>query len=183
MIPIYNTKTFSDMFANADEFVAEYQDCGIEKTIRTESARNLYYLLYARYGNSPIANRDENQFVYKIMSIIFQYGPTWEKHLEIQKTIRGLSEEELRAGSKMISNHAYNPSSDPSTASLEELNQINEQSTNNYKKSKLDAYSMLWEMLKTDVTGAFISRFEICFKQFAQPENPLLYVSNEGEDL
>lgn len=181
MRPIYNTKTFADMFPEYDSFLSDYHTVGIEATIKGGTLKNLYYLLYARYGNSPMANRDENQFKYKLFSVVFQYGPTWEKKLEIQKTVRELDEEELRLGSKMISNHAYNPSTEPSTASLEELNQINEQSANIQKRSKLEAYARLWDMLATDVTSEFINRFSVCFKQFVLNENPLLYATPEDE--
>lgn len=182
MKPIYNTKTFTDVFSDSAAFLSAYKTSGIPETISYESAKTLYYLLYAKYGNSPIANYDENQFKYKVMGTIFEYGPTWEKRLEIQKTLRLMDEEELRVGSKMISNHAYNPSTDPSTSSLDELNQINEQSTNNYRKSKLEAYSRLWDMLKVDVTSEFINRFSPLFKQFVLNERPLLYATEEGEE-
>lgn len=46
-------------------------------------------------------------------------------------------------GSKSIYNHAFNPSNEPSTASLDELDYINEQNTSNVKRSKIDAYGML----------------------------------------
>jgi hypothetical protein len=45
-------------------------------TSNPDNVSLVYYLLYARYGNNPIANRDENQFKFKIFSVIFQYGPT-----------------------------------------------------------------------------------------------------------
>lgn len=71
------------------------------------------------------------------------YGPAWERRLEIQDTLRTMSEDELIKGSKQIVNHSYNPSTAPSTSTLEELTTINEQNTNNYKKGKLDAYAFL----------------------------------------
>lgn len=46
-------------------------------------------------------------------------------------------------GSKVINNHAFNPSGSPTTATLEELTYTNEQTTQNYKKSKLEAYTVL----------------------------------------
>ena len=54
-----------------------------------------------------------------------------------------MSEDDLVKGSKQIVNHSYNPSTAPSTSTLEELTTINEQNTNNYKKGKLDAYAFL----------------------------------------
>jgi hypothetical protein len=78
-----------------------------------------------------------------MFSVIFQYGPTWEKKLDIQEKLRDLTEAEILAGAKAIYNHAFNPETTPSTASLEELNYINDQNITNYKKSKLEAYSIL----------------------------------------
>ena len=95
MIPQYDTKIFTDIWNRVSEFLYDYQHVGIPTTISTTNATTLYYLLYARYANNPIANYDEEQFKYKVMSIIFQYGPTWEKRLSVQQTLRGLQIEDL----------------------------------------------------------------------------------------
>lgn len=182
MLPQYSTILFTDVWDEASEFIKDYTHAGIPTTISTTNATTLYYLLYARYGNNPIANRDKNQFKYKILSIIFQYGPTWEKKLDIQTKLRAITDDDLLKGSKAIYNAALNPSTTPATSTLEELTYINSQNTTNYKKSKMDAYSQLLELLETDVTGEFINKFKICFKQFVAPEKPLLYVSEEEEE-
>lgn len=182
MLPEYSTVKFTDIWDSAADFLTDYNGIGISTTISSANATTLYYLLYARYGNSPIANRDETQFKYKIFSIIFQYGPTWEKRLSIQQTLRGLTDDQIRLGSKAIYNAALNPSTSPTTASLEELQYINSQNTANYKKGIVEAYSQLWELLKTDVTGDFLNKFKICFKQFVRPENPLLYVTDDDSE-
>lgn len=181
MFPEYDTKLFTEIWEDKDDFLADYGNAGIPTTISTSNATTLYYLLYAKYGNNPIANRDITQFKYKILSIIFEYGPTWEKRLSIQQSLRNLSEEELLRGAKAIYNSALNPSTAPSTASLEELDYINAQNTTNYKKSKMEAYAQLWELLNTDVTSAFVEKFKVCFKQFVRPERPLLYVTEEDD--
>lgn len=156
----YRTRTFTEIFPNLDAFLNEYKDAAITPSISDDSAKMLYYILYARYGNSHIASSDENQFKYSVWSTIFMYGPTWEKRLSVQKIIRELSEEEIIRGGRAIYNHSYNPSSAPSTAALEELPTINDQNTTNYKKSKLEAYSYLVSMLETDVTEEFIEQFK-----------------------
>ena len=84
MIPMYSTKKFTDYFVTVDEFIEEYNAAAIPTTISETSAKTLYYLLFSKYGNNPIANYDETQFKYKIWATIFQFGPTWEKRLEIQ---------------------------------------------------------------------------------------------------
>lgn len=188
-LPSYDTKLFSEIYSEASKFVADYKASGLydataghlNNSLSDEKATTLFYLLYAKYANNPIANLDENQFKYKMWSTIFKYGPAWEKKLDIQNKIRELTEDEIRVGSKAIYNHAYNPSTEPSTASLEELTAINEQSTTNYKKSKVDAYMALWQIVVSDVTEAFIKKFAYLFKQFVTPERTWIYVQ-ELED-
>ena len=311
MLPQYDTKLMTDVWSKATDFVADYQNIGIPTTITVQNATTLYYLLYARYGNTPIANYDEEQWKYKIFSIVFQYGPTWEKRLDIQTTLRGLqisdlvdngsfhesfshsgSETSSKTGSdnntrtlnttekntgtsavantgtdttastgtqsvthtgtvgtigetEDIKNHAYNPSTAPAQNAYSPLSYINEQNatknnvdntvTNNLTDTttndlqnqtnhnttstttndlsradtgtitdaraitdsaeaenksqnetttvmtagKLKAYEKLLELLETDVTGNFISKFKTCFKQFVMPERTWLYVTEE----
>lgn len=182
MLPQYSTVLFTDIWEDKDAFLADYTTIGIPTTISTTNATTLYYLLYAKYGNNPIANRDEEQFKYKMFGVIFQFGPTWEKRLSIQQSLRSLSEDDLIKGSKAIYNAALNPGTAPTTSTLEELDYINSQNTTNYKKSKMDAYSQLWELLSTDVTGEFINKFRICFKQFVAPERPIIYVTEDDSE-
>lgn len=246
-----------------------------------------------------------------MFSIVFQYGPTWEKRLDIQNTLRGLqisdlvdngsfhelfnhsaSETSSKTGSdnntrtlnttekntgtsavantgtdttastgtqsvshtgtvgttgetEDIKNHAYNPSTSPAQNAYSPLTYINEQhatkndanstvtnnltdattndlqnqtthnttstTTNDLSRAdtgtikddrtitdsanaentsqnetttvmtagKLKAYEKLLELLDTDVTGNFISKFKTCFKQFVMPERTWLYVTEE----
>lgn len=311
MLPQYDTKLMTDVWSKATDFVTDYKNIGIPTTISVQNATTLYYLLYARYGNTPIANYDEEQWKYKIFSIVFQYGPTWEKRLDIQNTLRGLqisdlvdngsfhelfshnaSETSSKTGSdnntrtlnttekntgtasvantgtdttastgtqsvshtgtvgttgetEDIKNHAYNPSTAPAQNAYSPLSYINEQNatknnvdntvTNNLTDTttndlqnqtthnttstttndlsradtgtitdarditdsasaentsqnetttvmtagKLKAYEKLLELLDTDVTGNFISKFKTCFKQFVMPERTWLYVTEE----
>lgn len=182
MLPKYSTVLFTDVWEEVNDFAYDYQHIGIPTTISVANAIVLYYLLYARYGNNPIANYDEEQWKYKIFSVIWQYGPSWEKRLDIQAKLRALSEDDLIKGSKAIYNHAYNPNQAPSTSSLEEVEYINDQNTTNYKKSKMEAYAQLWDLIDTDVTAEFLGRFQKCFKQFVAPERPLLYVTPIDEE-
>lgn len=185
MIPQYSTEKFTDVWDNAAEFVSDYKASGLysqTNKISDESANTLFYLLYARYGNSPLANRDVTQFQYKVFSIIFQYGPTWEKELDVQFKVRSLTDEQIRLGSKAIYNQALNPQTEPSTAVLEELTYINQQNTTNYKKSPLEGYAILVDLLKDDITKIFVDKFNICFKKFVSNERPIIYVSEDEED-
>ena len=311
MFPQYDTKLMAEVWNSASEFLTDYQNAGIPTTISNQNATTLYYLLYARYGNTPIANYDENQWKYKMFSIIFQYGPTWEKRLDIQTTLRGLqisdlvdngslhelfshsgTESSSKTGSdnntrtlnttekntgtsslantgtdttastgtqsvartgtvgttgetEDIKNHAFNPSTAPAQNAYSPLNYINEQhatkndvnstvtnnltdtttndlqnqtthnttstTTNDLSRAdtgtikddrtisdtvnaentsqnetttvmtagKLKAYEKLLELLETDVTGNFIRKFKVCFKQFVMPERTWIYATEE----
>ena len=149
----YTTAIFTDIWNSADEFKADLnasafagcmQDGSVEG--QKDNVSLLFYLLYAKYGNTPIANNDITQFKYKVFSIMYQYGPTWEKKTEIQEKLRGLTEADLLTGAKAIYNSALNPGTAPSTNTLDELDYINSQNTTNYKKSKMEAYGILLEM-------------------------------------
>lgn len=196
MFPQYSTVLFTDVWDDVDTFKADLAESPFagcihygetvgtapNQTTYPDNVSLIFYLLYARYGNNPIANRDTNQWKFKIFSVLFQYGPTWEKRLDIQDKLRHLSEDDIIKGSKSIFNHAFNPSTAPSTSSLDELTYINDQSTSNYKKSKMDAYMQLWELLDNDVTEDFIKKFRPCFKTFVSPERPLLYSTEFDDD-
>ena len=185
MLPEYSTVLFTEIWDNEDDFLSDYKDSGLYKDvskITDDSAKTLFFLLYARYGNNPLANHDETQFKYKVFSIIFQYGPTWEKELAVQYNLRALDIDAIRQGSKAIYNQALNPQTEPSTGSLTELTYINQQNTTNYKKSPLEGYAILLDLLKKDVTNEFLNRFQKLFKVFVSAEKPLLYVTDIEEE-
>lgn len=178
----YRTRKFTDIYDNVDSFLADYSDNGLPMLVDTTNMTTLFYLLYARYGNSNIASSDENQFKYKLFSLVFQYGPTWAKRLEIQDKVRNLTEDELRESAKALYNHSYNPSTLPSTDTVDELLTINEQNVTKHRRSKTDAYALLNDLLETDVTEEFISKFKKLFITIVEPELPLWYVSNEEDN-
>ena len=179
----YRTNSFVYIYPNAEAFAADYADVGIPQKLANPTTINtIYYLLYARYGNSHIASSDQNQFKYKLFSIIFMYGPTWEKRLDIQDKLRAIPELDLLSASKIIYNHAYNPGTEPTTATLEELEAINEQNTTNYKRSKLDAYGTLIDLLETDVTSSFLDKFKRLFIVVVEPQKSLYY-ENDPENI
>lgn len=182
---MYATKIFTEIFPDYNTFETEYTTSPLKDAITNDNLEVLYYLLYAKYGNSPIANYDENMFKYKLFGIIWQYGPTWQKRLGIQSILRDLSEKDILTGSKAIYNHAFNPgeiSSEGSSTTTKqpELQYINDQNVTNYEKSKMDAYMQLWDLLDTDVTSEFINRFAKLFKQFVRP-GALLFEDEDGD--
>ena len=175
----YRQKKFTDVYDSVEKFLADYNGVGLPTTISQGSAQTLYYLLYGRYGNDVIASSDINRFKYRLFGIIFQYGPTWEKRLEIQEKLRGLSEDEILTGNRQIYNNAQNPSTDPSTDTTDELQYINEQNVTKNRRGKLDAYAMLMELLRSDVTNELLTKFKTLFLTVIEPEEPLYYVSEE----
>ena len=221
MKPMYDTNLFCEIWDSSDSFLADYNNTGSEftnqvpTTISQENALMTYLLLFSRYGNNPIANYDVTQFKNKIFTIIWQYGPAWEKRLKMQEDIRGLTLQDITTGTKTdwtsdasqsqtnsgsdttINNHAYNPSTAPSTQSTNELDYIDQQNVAKgsdtrtisgtdskttgqvVTRSKMDAYAQLWELVATDVTNDYIAKSKTCFKQFIAPERNMIYVTEE----
>lgn len=173
----YRQKRFTDVYERVEDFLADYKDCGIPTTISDNSAQTLFYLLYGSYGNDVVASSDINRFKYKLFSIIFQYAPNWEKQLEIQNKLRGLTEEDIRLGSRQIYNTAQNPSTEPSTDTTDELQYINNQNVTKNQRGVLEGYATLLSLLRTDVTQEFLNRFRKLFLTIVQPEEPLLYIT------
>lgn len=182
-IPHDTTKIFTEIFENADSFLDGWKASGLyeESLVADSSVKKLFFLVYSRYGNSAIANLDVSQFMYRVYAIIFQFAPAWEKKLEVQKKLRDLSDEELMKGSKAIYNHAFNPSQEPSTCTLEEISTINDQNTTNYKKSRMEGYAMLMELLENDVTEYILSKFKPLFATFVYTR-PDLFITEEEEE-
>lgn len=175
------TKTFSETWETAAKFIEDYNSIGIPTTIPSESATTLYYLLYARYANSHIASSDPNRFKYNLFGLIWQYGPNWQKKLELQKKLRELNDEQIMEGARQIYNNASNPSNDPSNFTDNELQFINNQNVTKNRRGKLEAYGLLINLLEDDVTENFLRRFKSLFKTIVMPEIPLLY-ETEGEE-
>lgn len=171
MIQMSQTKTFNQIWNNYTTFKTDFSTSPFNGIITEPNLEILYYLLYAKFGNSFITNLDENQWKFKVFSTIWKYGPAWEKKLEIQANLKELEldSDTLLQGAKAIYNKALNPETNPTTASLEELTYINEQNTTNYKKSKMDALTQLWNLIATDVTDSFLERFAPLFKRIWNP--------------
>lgn len=184
--PEYSTKTFTQVYESYEAFKSDYDQLiklvsGGVLPLSEDNVKATFYLLYARYGNTPIVNYDETQFKMKLMSNIATYGPVWEKKKAIQVSLRELTEAELLQGAKQIYNHAYNPSTEPSTQELEELTHINEQNVTNNKKSKMEAYAILWANLHVDATDEFLNKFKNCFSRFVGDQCPIIYVEEDDE--
>lgn len=178
--------TFSHVWESAELFLENYKNNGIPTTLDDITINTLYYLLYSRYANSVVASSDVNRFKYNVFAIIWQHGKTWKRRREIQESLQNLTDDQITEGSRQIYNTANNPSVEPGTFSEEELSFINNQNVSKNRKGKLEGYALLWDLLKTDPTEAFLERFKSLFKTVAYPEIPLLYATenteNEEED-
>lgn len=188
-MPEYETKTFSEVYDNADDFKSEFKNSPLYNTqlgtITDENIELTFYLLYNKYGNNPIANLDENQFKFKLFGKMAQYGPAWEQKMKIQAKLRSLgldSNSEIYKGSKAIYNHAFNPETEPKTGDLDEINYVNEQNTTGYKKSVLEGLALLADSLKNDVTDDYVNKFKHLFNMFASPQGLRAYVSDYDEE-
>ena len=184
--PEYSTKTFAQVYPSYEKFKEDYDALitlvsGGVLPLTNANAQATFYLLFARYGNNPIVNFDLTQFKMKLMSVIATYGPVWEKKKAIQKSLRDLSDDALLQGAKQIYNHAFNPSTTPTTQELEELTHINDQNVTNNKKSKMEAFSILWANLHVDSTDEYLNKFKNCFSRFVGDQCPILFVEEDVE--
>lgn len=184
--PEYSTMTFAQVYPSYEKFKEDYDALitlvsGGVQPLTNANAQATFYLLFARYGNNPIVNFDITQFKMKLMSVIATYGPVWEKKKAIQKSLRDLTEAELLQGAKQIYNHAFNPSTEPSTQELEELTHINDQNVTNNKKAKMEAYSILWANLHVDATDEYLNKFKNCFSRFVGDQCPILFAVDEED--
>ena len=184
--PQYSTMTFAQVYPSYEKFKEDYDALitlvsGGVLPLTNANAQATFYLLFARYGNNPIVNFDLTQFKMKLMSVIATYGPVWEKKKAIQKSLRDLTEAELLQGAKQIYNHAFNPSTEPSTQELEELTHINDQNVTNNKKAKMEAYSILWANLHVDATDEYLNKFKNCFSRFVGDQCPILFAVDEED--
>lgn len=178
----YRNRKFTDIWGDVESFAADYDDSPFNTAsegLTTDKVELIYYLLYAKYGNSTIASFDEFQFKMGVFSLIFTHAPTWVKRLEIQQELRNLTPSQLQTGSKTILNQASNPGTPPATASLEELTYINLQNTATTKRPIIEGYAMLAGLLEKDVTTEFINRFKPLFLRVLQPETPLWFETTE----
>ena len=183
MFPQMRHKHFSQFWGtDVEAFVEEAKTNGIPLLISEDTTRTTYWILLAEFANSTIANDDEEQFKGRLFLTIFKYAPTWEKRLDVQAKIRAMTEDEILRGSKQVINKADHPGTLPSTASLDELQMISEQTAVTNRRDKLTGYNNLMALLETDVTANFVDKFRPLFMKCVAPEFPLLYENEKEED-
>lgn len=178
----YRHRKFSDVFPDAETFGEEAAANPLTGDIPADAVERTFYLLYGKYGNSVIASSDETQFKFQLFSIMFDTAPTWIAKLKVQKALQNMTDDEIRTGYTQISNHAYNPSTEPSADAMDPLKKIDEQNFNGAKKGLVDSYAAYWEMLRTNLSKGYVNQFAKLFLSIVEPEEPLWYITDEEDE-
>lgn len=187
---VYRYRTFSEIIPTLDDFVKMYkgeheeyprankypQTLPASGDIYGADATTVYYLLLSRFSESPIASLSEEMFINKLFATIFEHGGVWKKKLEMQNKLLNLSDDEIIKGGKAFYNHANNPSTAPVNDSTQALPKIDDQNVTSYIKSKMEGYSILTELLDSNVTREFIDKFKPLFNTLVMPDYELHYI-------
>ncbi len=179
------TETFAEAFNGEQGFVENYTGSAYNTIIPIDEKylALTYHLLFAKYEDTQIASLNVVNFGNKVNAVIFQYAPSWIKELEIQKSVRALTEDDIRTGSIAKFTHGYNPSTVPGTANSDtEIETVNEQTLNKYTKSKLDGYNELLSLLVEDVTERYIGKFKKLFLTVIDMDDVLEAIAQAQEE-
>lgn len=176
-----NQRRFFDIYNKADDFLSDLNDnySFFKPSDMTDDyLTKTYWLVAARFGDQAIAGYDdEGRWKLRLFQALNQYGPTWEKKSELQKSIRALSLEQLKETGKVINNTALNPNNEPTT---DELDFISSQYTSKSTMSNIDALNLQYLALNDDLDRDYTDHFKTLFSKFLLPDSPLyLYKDNE----
>lgn len=176
----FMTARFTDIFPTEDVFLESYAELPTFYTemIDEDLAKATFWLLYSKYGNSSISGLDINQWTYRLWTNVFSNGPKWQKHLDINKTIRALQIDDITDGTLAIYNHAYNPATEITTDEKNPdglITTVNDQNTTKYRRSKMQALEEYVGLLKKDPTEAYINTFRDLFLKIVEPYEEQLY--------
>ncbi len=175
----YERPTLTELWQDAGSFATDFMASGIADDVTEDDAKRIFLLLYSRYANNTILSSDTNRWKYDLYVMVESYAPNYLKNKANLKRIRNLTDEELFVGTKQINNSAMNPSTPPSTATLEELTAIDAQHTTTFKKGKLDGITMQNSMLgESDGTERFLNHFRRLFDKIVRPYVARLYATD-----
>ena len=183
----HNNYTFLEMYPEATDFINDYHLCELPTTISDDNAKILYYVMVGRKGNDSIRSNSIAQFKYQLYTLIWEYGPYWQKQLEIQEKLRALSDRDVLKGSVQQYNSSANPSQPVTTdvdghkgtLTTSEVPYLNNQNATINTRSTVDGYSLFADILKMDVSREFFERFDKLFQFMSTCEEWRLY---EEED-
>lgn len=189
----FDNITFSDLWQTSESFVQAYKDTGLPQTftnddnttgnyVSDETLSLIWKLMIGRYADSTIKPYNTfGAFQMRFMSRIWQHAPAWKKELDIQNKLRSMSLNDgspIYEGTKSFYNSAQNPGTPPIT---EELQYINSQNVTKHRKSKLEGLAILTDLMKKDITEAFLRRFDDFFRNIIFSGRTLLYETVEGD--
>lgn len=178
------TRTFSQIFPSYEAFAGDWASIGLPNTLQeSDFLKTIYILLMGEYASSSIMNMSESQFRIRFWTRVMSYGGQYERELKMQQKLLSMTDDELQVSSKVIYNSAINPSTAPSTDTMYELPTINQQNTTNHKRSLLNAYDFLEELLDDSLTKKFVRRFNDLFVvNCYNVGNQLYYRTMEGDN-
>lgn len=177
------TKTLSDIYPTYADFAGDYMTSGLpNRFVNSDFLETIYFVLMGEYAASSIMAMSEDLFRARFITMVHSYGPQLERELKMQDELLKMSDDELMISSKAIYNSSLNPSTEPSTNTLEELPTINQQNVSKHVRSKLNAYEYLESLLDDDLISKFIKRFNKLFVRVLRTNNPLYYTTEVEVD-
>lgn len=180
-----NQKTFLEIYSTFDVFMADAKEFSYftPSDMTEEYLGRTYYLLIARYGDSPISNySDEPRWRLRVWQVISEYGPEWQVKSEMQKTIRKMDISDFQEGGKLVNNTALNPNTAPSDSSLDELQYINSQNVARRKLSVVDGIQRKLSMLVDGLDDDYLDHFSDLFSKVLLTDKPLYIYKDEGDE-
>lgn len=165
-------KAFSEVYADYSALQTDFEGRGLNSLgFPSDFPWALFYtLIYGRHGNATIVSPDSylEAWEARFCSIVWQFGPYWLKQTQVQEAIRSLTEDDLIRGGLVVSTNALNPAEEPSETfeglEMPKVGTINQQATSQSRRSKMDAYAALSQLLRTDITEGFLRRFDALFR-------------------
>lgn len=183
----YETPLFIEMWGTMDNtleekielFKAQWHESGFDMNeIGDADLNRIFLLLYAKYGNNPIAPHSELRFKYDLYGIIFKHGPNWAQKLKIQNWLR-TNPEGIAEASLHITNTGSHPTTE-TTGDMTPQMHIGTQSVSGKKKSQLEIYTTVLSLLDDDFTDDFINRFSHLFNPWTAPQPAFRYYTEEN---
>ena len=180
----FQNKTFSELWPDANSCVSDYTS---PQTVFPKSdevtdasiANTFYPIAYSKFAARQIANANMNLFKTKFFYTIYVYGPEFLKELEIKKKLRGLSEDDILAGSKQVANVSTSPGQ-ALTEPDEQLQGVDQQTRMKWTKSKMEGYANLLSLIDSTFIERFASRFDKLFKKVTIGPKPPEEESSNG---
>lgn len=161
------TLTFSNVYDSYEAFAADYQefeDLQVTPLKNTDFLKHCYLVLMGEFASNNLSNMSVDQFRIRFWTRLNQYAPQYERELEIQKNLIQMTEAEITTSSEAIYNTALNPSQPLSLNTPDgKVREINQQNVTQHKRSKLDAYAYLTDLLNNDLTSRFVDKFRNLF--------------------